>query len=158
MSITGVVQYSDGLGECSALKAISESGVTTGRISNFAPASIVHISSYSVTQNFTGLTLLNQFATAANSTSSWVFVQARITSTAPLADPEYINVRADYLNYSLSYPIYPAHINQNGPFLRTFRFGKVDYDASTDPVYVYIGPSGTVARNIEVKATYIQIT
>jgi hypothetical protein len=158
MSITGVIQYSDGLGECSALDAIASGGVTTGRLSNISQASIVHISSYSVTQNFTGLTLLTSFVPAANSSFSWVFVQARITSTLPLAYPEYINVRADYLNYSLSYPIYPAHNNQNGPFLRTFRFGKVDYDASTAPVVVYIGPSGTSPRNIEVKSTYIQIS
>jgi hypothetical protein len=147
MSITGVTQYADGLGECSALAAMQTLGVTTGRISNDAYASLVDMQA------------VNTFIPSFLSNFCWIYVQVRVTSSNPLVLGEYIDLRASFMGYDLQYPIYPVSgpsptNYQCGPFLRTFRFGRVD---SIAPIaVVYAGISSSIARSLEIRSVFVQ--
>jgi hypothetical protein len=160
MSITGVTQYADGLGECSALAAMQTLGVTTGRISNDAYASLVDIQTPAIqTLTISSLQAVNTFIPSFLSNFCWIYVQVRVTSSNPLVLGEYIDLRASFMGYDLQYPIYPVSgpsptNYQCGPFLRTFRFGRVD---SIAPIaVVYAGISSSIARSLEIRSVFVQ--
>lgn len=161
MSITGVTQYSDGLGECSALAAMQALGINTGRASSYAYASLVYLDAPSVqTLNIGAMQSVNSFFPTQSSNFSWIYVQIRVTSSLPLVAGEYIDLRATFMSYELRYPIYPvsgvAPDNyQCGPFLRTFRFGKVD-NATFPIATVQVGISSGITRSLEIKSIFVQ--
>lgn len=160
MSITSVTQYSDGLGECSALSAMQSLGVTTGRTSNDAYASAVSFQTVAERSLSIGaLQVVDTFFPTARSNFSWIYVQIRIESLGPLVAGEFLDVRASFMDYELRYPIYPGagvapNNYQCGPFLRTFRFGPV---SSVAPIAtVSIGVSSAITRRMTVKTVFIQ--
>lgn len=155
-----IVSLPDGVGECSALDAMVANGIVTGRISNTAQATIVNLQTFSVSKTFTqGSEVLVQFTPSLNSTSTFIYTQVRATGSGSLAfsASEYVDTKVEYQGSVIYYPIYPVRSYQNGPYLRSFRLGKIDINSSTGTIDVWAGPNTTVSRSLEVKITYIQM-
>jgi len=155
-----IVPLPDGVGECSALDSMVTNGIVTGRISNVAQATVVNVQTFSVSKTFTqGSELLVQFTPTINSTSSFVYTQVRATGSGILAlvYPEYIDTKVEYQGNVMYYPIYPGELYQNGPYLRSFRLGKIDINTSTGTIDVWAGPSKATSRTLEVKIAWIQM-